>query len=289
MDINKIKNIDIVKFLAGVGCMPVRQQGCNSWFLSPLREERTPSFHVNTDKNRWHDFGSAARGGDIINLVEQLYQIGFREAIDRLTLSHSWSSLPHHEHEPRSEKPVPTSPFTEVKAEPLANKQLIDYIASRGVDLTVAQDECLQVSFRLYGKRKLAIGFRNDAGGYELRNAREKICMSKDVSTRRTAFAHQRICVFEGFFDYLSLLTMMKPQHRSSFDYLVLNSTSMVQKAIPFLQGYAEVHCYLDNDNAGREATSALASKLSKVIDHASRYADYNDVNDFLCNNKLLK
>ena len=288
MDINKIKSIDIVKFLAGVGCVPVRQQGCNSWFLSPLREERTPSFHVNTDKNRWHDFGSADRGGDIINLVEQLYHIGFCEAVDRLTHSHPWLSLPHHEHKPRS-KTTSVSPFTEVKAEPLSDKQLIDYIGSRCINLTVAQDECRQVSFRLYGKQKLAIGFRNDAGGYELRNAREKICMSKDVSTRRTASGHQRICVFEGFFDYLSFLTMMNPAYRSNFDYLVLNSTSMVQKAIPFLQGYAEVHCYLDNDNAGREATAALSSKLDYVIDHAARYADYNDVNDFLCNNKLSK
>jgi hypothetical protein len=38
----------------------------------PLHDERTPSFYVFLDSNRWRCFGACATGGDVVNLLEQL-------------------------------------------------------------------------------------------------------------------------------------------------------------------------------------------------------------------------
>lgn len=41
------------------------------WYNAPYREERTPSFKVNKDRNVWFDFG-LGRGGDIFTLAGEL-------------------------------------------------------------------------------------------------------------------------------------------------------------------------------------------------------------------------
>ena len=50
MDIEMIRGIPIEEFLSRLGQEPVRRHGDECWYLSPCREERAPSFHVNTRK-----------------------------------------------------------------------------------------------------------------------------------------------------------------------------------------------------------------------------------------------
>ena len=71
MDIEMIRGIPIEEFLSRLGQEPVRRHGDECWYLSPCREERTPSFHVNTRKGVWHDFGTG-HGGDIFTLAGEL-------------------------------------------------------------------------------------------------------------------------------------------------------------------------------------------------------------------------
>ena len=56
MDIQTAKQIKIADFLHSLGYSPVKQQGINLWYKSPLREETEPSFKVNTERNQWYDF-----------------------------------------------------------------------------------------------------------------------------------------------------------------------------------------------------------------------------------------
>ena len=71
MDIEMIRGIPIEEFLSRLGHEPVRRHGDECWYLSPCREERAPSFHVNTRKGVWHDFGTG-HGGDIFTLAGEL-------------------------------------------------------------------------------------------------------------------------------------------------------------------------------------------------------------------------
>ena len=64
-------HLDVYK-RQSLGYTPVKQQGRNLWYKSPLREETDASFKVNTELEKWYDFGSG-KGGNIIALAAELY------------------------------------------------------------------------------------------------------------------------------------------------------------------------------------------------------------------------
>ena len=151
-------------------------------------------------------------------------------------------------------------------------------LEERGINAHVAIPNCEEVRYRVRGKRYYAIGFRNDAGGLELRNRIFKGCIPpKDISLKRNG---SDVCaVFEGFMDCLSAMQI----GTIASDWLVLNSVSNVEKAVKVLQGYERIECYLDNDDAGRRTLEKLRANFGeKVIDRSSLYADHKDLNEFL-------
>lgn len=62
MTTQEAKEIRIADYLQSLGYTPVKQQGRSLWYKSPLREETDASFKVNTEINRWYDFG-LGKGG----------------------------------------------------------------------------------------------------------------------------------------------------------------------------------------------------------------------------------
>lgn len=70
--IEEIKKIPLATFLSQLGYEPAYRRGNGLWYRSPLRQENTPSFKVQLDKNTWYDFG-IAKGGTIIDLAAELY------------------------------------------------------------------------------------------------------------------------------------------------------------------------------------------------------------------------
>lgn len=88
--------------------------------------------------------------------------------------------------------------------------------------------------------------------------------------------------MFEGFIDYLSALTF----GIIGADAIILNSVGNVNKAIPHLRDYNTIHCYLDNDVAGKTALAQLTERFStKVIDRSTLYSGCNDLNEYLIAN----
>ena len=83
MEIQNIKQISITDYLQQQGYSPARVQGIHFWYCSPLRNESTPSFKVNTERNQWYDFGTGEHG-DIIDLVRTLQHCTMYEAIELL-------------------------------------------------------------------------------------------------------------------------------------------------------------------------------------------------------------
>lgn len=72
MIIQDAKQIKLADYLQSLGYTPVKQQGRNLWYKSPLRNETDASFKVNTELNQWYDFG-IGKGGNIIALAAELY------------------------------------------------------------------------------------------------------------------------------------------------------------------------------------------------------------------------
>ena len=64
--VEEVKNTDMVDYLSSLGFKPSKVTRNDYWYLSPFREETTPSFKVNRNMNRWYDFGDG-KGGNIID------------------------------------------------------------------------------------------------------------------------------------------------------------------------------------------------------------------------------
>ena len=141
-----------------------------------------------------------------------------------------------------------------------------------------------EIYYQRVDKNFFSIAFINNSGGYVTRNRhpKSKINLGRaDI----TAIINQskQIKVFEGFIDYLSYLEMTRNSVLS--DYIILNSVSHTQRALELIEGkYGLVELYLDNDNAGNEATERFLQNISRgrVIDKRKYYKNNKDLNEYL-------
>ena len=56
------KQIDLVDYLASLGHQPQKVNNQDYWYLSPLRDEKTPSFKINRKLNVWYDHATGKGG-----------------------------------------------------------------------------------------------------------------------------------------------------------------------------------------------------------------------------------
>ena len=139
-----------------------------------------------------------------------------------------------------------------------------------------------RLNYGVHGKRYFAVGFPNVAGGYEIRSRHFKGCVPpKDVSLIRTeAAGTDACCVYEGFMDFLSAVTLGIGER---CDHLVLNSVANVKKALRYLDGYGRIGCFLDRDDAGRRTLEALKERYGgRVADRSALYDGCKDLNEHL-------
>lgn len=123
-----------------------------------------------------------------------------------------------------------------------------------------------------------------------MRNPFFKGCIApKDISHFYADEPKKACFLFEGFIDFLSFMTLRRiqnPQYNelSNQDYLILNSVTNIHKALKCLSVYNNIQCFLDNDEAGRNAYLQLSKELGKsVTDASTLYNGYKDLNEYLC------
>lgn len=286
MDIHTAKQIRMEDFLHSLGYGPVRRQGINLWYKSPLREETDASFKVNTGLNCWYDFG-LGKGGNIIALAAELYASDDVSYLLRQIEKAAPCVRPFSVSVRK--QPVAEPAFRQLRVLSLTSPALFAYLRERGIGTEIAAKECREVHYECNGKRYFAIGFPNVAGGFELRNRYFKGCIApKDITfVHRQEEANDTCCVFEGFMDYLSFLAMQKRGKTVSVDGLqdciVLNSVANLSKTSELLGSYGHIRCFLDNDAAGRETVKELLGKYgNQVHDESGIYGGYKDLNEFL-------
>ncbi|WP_165044004.1 toprim domain-containing protein [Dysgonomonas sp. ZJ709] len=300
----ELNNLSIKNYLAELNIHPVKDRGYYGMYHSPFRTDNNASFKVDYQKNLWIDFGSN-EGGTMIDLVMRLDNSTVKEAINKLECKYAdmqTGSNPNNQSEPFSfhgnnhlEKAENNqqSGISILKIIPITNQALLDYLTERKINIDIAKQHCDEVHYSANNKSYFAIGFKNDAEGYTLRNKYAKVCTASDITTHQKADTNTEAClVFEGFMDYLSYLTMKNIQH-SKVDVVVLNSISNLSKAIDFITSHQKVYTYLDNDEAGRNATLQI-NKYSRThncihIDKSADYANYKDLNEWLCKTQKVE
>ena len=291
MDIQTAKQIKIADYLHSLGFSPIKQQGINLWYKSPLREETEASFKVNTERNQWYDF-ALGKGGNIIALAQELYCSDHVPYLLQRIGEQTPSIRPVSFSFGKQSSSEPS--FQQLEIVPLSSPALLTYLQERGINTDLARLKCKELHFIHNGKPYFAIGFSNVAGGYEVRNRFFKGCIApKDIShIRQQGEPREKCLVFEGMMDYLSFLTLRMKNcpimpNLDRQDYVILNSTVNVPKAIDVLYPYERIHCMLDNDETGYKATRAIELEYSyHVRDFSHNYRGYSDLNDYLCGRK---
>ncbi|BBE20057.1 DNA primase [Aquipluma nitroreducens] len=285
LSISEAKEMDMVNYLSALGHEPAKIRNNDYWYLSPLREEKTPSFKVNRKLNRWYDHG-LGRGGNLIDFGIEYHHCTFGELLNKLSGNLSFQK-PHaqmvksvYEQEPKIKV---LSDFE------LTSYALLGYLEQRHIPIEIAQKYCREIRYELNGKTYYGIGFKNDSGGWEIRNPYFKASSSpKDITTLKNG--SDEAVVFEGFTDFLSFQFLQKNLPENSQDFVVLNSVSFFERARLFMEQHQLIRLYLDRDAAGLKYCRRALSMSTKYTDESKLYKKHKDLNDWIVNfDKLQK
>src|SRR3954451_13413927 len=88
--LSRLRELDLVYLLEMLGHEPTarKKNDTDYWYRSPLREERTASFHVDRVSNEWYDFGIMA-GGNPVAFLLRLHGCSVAELPERMNVSFS--------------------------------------------------------------------------------------------------------------------------------------------------------------------------------------------------------
>ena len=276
------RQIDIVEYLALLGHQPKKIRNQDYWYCSPFREEKTPSFKVNRNRNIWFDFGEG-KGGNIIDFGIQYFGCSVNELLEKLSQQPLSPSFSFHPLSVAGEKKEPGGGKVMILNDrPLAGPPLLQYLQKRCIPVEIAEQYCREIDFELYGKKYTAIGFRNDKGGFELRNENFK----GSSSPKATTFYEQgsnEVTVFEGFFDFLSFQALYKNNLMGITNFLILNSLAFFHQTKDLMDKHQTVNLYLDCNKQGIEFTRrALQWDEKKYKDLGKFLRQGQDLNDWL-------
>ena len=292
-DLSLIKRYPIVAYLERKGVKPVRRTPTYVMYRSPFRAEVHPSFKVDRQKNLWIDYAEG-RGGSSIDLCMRLENCTLSEAICCLGQTTSFDTACNNA-ESSKEKAYSSNGSIRLPKEEMANgaRRLIDvsdtlpshlqeYLTKvRCINLEKALPFLKSISYEVKERRYEAIGFANFSGGYELRddNMFKGTIAPKDITPIFENKA-QPVCLFEGFMDFLSFLSMKEEVNNRC---LVMNSVSNIGRSISYLNNHqvSSIRTFLDNDDAGRRATQELIRAGFKVEDISRYYKDFKDLNEY--------
>lgn len=284
-DLSTIKRYPIVEYLERKGIKPMRRTPSYAMYRSPLRMEAHSSFKVDTEKNLWIDYGEG-RGGSIIDLCMRMEGCTLSEAIRLLgqnaPVNGTYSFL--NDFVPNNSQPVMAVNGARrlIGISDTLPSHFQEYLTKvRCINLEKATPFLKCIIYEVRGRRYQAIGFANLSGGYELRDDKtfKGTIAPKDITPIFTDRA-EPVCIFEGFMDFLSFLSM---KEEITNHCLVMNSVSNVARTIRYLNDrhLTHIRAFLDNDEAGRRAVQDFIKAGFHVEDMNIHYKDFKDLNEY--------
>ena len=298
MDIGEINsNFQIEEFLASEGFYPSveKKGGLELWYNRPIRNESTPSFKVQTEKNVWFDYGLRI-GGKLIDLYKKLKNNeDVREAIYFFNNEYKGGiGNYNHTNIVKKRENIKENNSEEIieKIMPIQNVKLWDYLRERKIDFDIAKEYLTEVHYKSNGKNWYALGFKCDNAGYELRNSlknSKRNINGKNITTRKND--SDKVKIFEGYFDFLSYASEHKNSYKN-YDYIVLNTSAFVDGMYnkknreedylyKNLCQYKRIDTYFDNDNTGTKITKLMEEIFDGINNFSILFKNYEDYNEF--------
>ncbi len=279
LSIEEAKQMDMVGYLSRLGYEPSKIRKSDYWYCSPLRDEKTPSFKVNRRLNQWYDHG-LGKGGNIVDFGILYHGCSVSDLLQKLSSNLSF------------QKPILHQPVTQHEPEKqikilgdfmLSSSALLNYLKQRRIPVDIADRYCREVRYQLNDKTYYGIGFKNDSGGFEIRNPYFKASSSPKAITTIDNNANE-VIVFEGFTDFLSFKAIHPNEPEDRFDFVMLNSVSFFETARSFMEKHETIRLYLDRDAAGQNYSRYALSLCNRYKDESNLYQNQKDFNDWLVN-----
>ena len=293
MDFDRVRSeYSILTIMAKLGCDMTHN---GYMYKAPFREDRTPSMHVDERRNMWCDYGSILpdgrrAGGGNIELVRLMFGLNSNKEAAEKIIDICGGLCESYEPPRTVKKESEKKPGIEILSSlnMITNRALRNYLRGRGINPDLANIWCDEVDFRIgaSGKHMFAIGFHNVNSISTI--VKDSPIVGEAWKDREFCHSHPdagkgKVMVFEGFMDYLSLLTM-RGVRKPDCDCVVLNSTVNVGDAVSFLHRHSRIECWLDNDEAGRQCLEFIRDRCGewKVTDMSPTYCRNNDLNEYL-------
>ncbi len=276
MNCKQFNTIPLEVVLLSLGHLPTKQNEKEAWYLNPFASESQASFKIHKSLNYWYLF-SEGIGGTNTDFMKKYLNASVNEVLVWAE-SQNFSSFQQQNISDRKVENLPAN-YEIIEKKNIQHPALLEYLNERKVE---SQIEFLkEIHYRMNDKNYFGIGFKNDSGGYEIRNKYSKICLGKkDVSTIKNGSESLR--VFEGFFDFLSFKNLEKFLEKEPSDYIILNSASMIHNIKNSLGKYENIELYFDNDEAGNRAVEMITSENKNAEDCRVFYSDFKDLNDWV-------
>ena len=276
MNCKQFNSISLEEVLVSLGHLPTKQNEKEAWFLNPFSTENHASFKLDKRNNVWY-LHSEGIGGNNIDFMMKYLKASVKEVLEWAE-KQNFSSF-HQQNFPNQKLENLHKNYEIIEVKEIQHPALMEYLRTRKVE---TQTEFLkEIHYQMNDKNYFGIGFKNDSGGYEIRNKYSKICLGKkDVSTIKND--SENLKIFEGFFDFLSFKNVENFLEKEPSDYIILNSVSMIHNIKNSLENYENIELYFDNDEAGSRAAEMLKNEMENVEDCRVLYSDFKDLNEYL-------
>jgi len=284
MQIKDAKNIPLAQLVEHLGGKYAHtDRNKQHWYFSPFRpNEKTPSFKINEPRNTWYDFGHAnpqgKSGGDPIDLWCDYYGkdrlSSLKEALAALAVFAGQPHIKPVERRLTAAEQMRPPRFKKLRLhQSIFYKPLIEELKRRRISEGMAGQYLQQIFFQdtYYPNRKLnGFALLNDKGGLEVSapgNEKSfKTSIGQKSPTTFRAKSSDKVYVFEGMCDFLSYQEMTD-SHEVQHHTIVLNSVSFVgeitSQIIAAKEQIKTVVLFLDNDDAGKQATQYMMEQLT--------------------------
>ncbi|MEO6844595.1 MAG: toprim domain-containing protein [Ginsengibacter sp.] len=285
MNCSEAKRMDIVTYLESLSIKPQKVNGNDYWYLSPLRDEKTPSFKINRKLNVWYDNG-VGKGGKLVDLGILLHDCSVQEFLEKLNTQRDSFSFHQQKMPLQKSDEIVENKIKLIAVNPLTDPILCQYLETRNIPAEIAKNYCRQITYLNGQKQFYAIGFKNNSGGFELRSPNFKSTVSPKDFTFLNTQKWDAVAVFEGFIDFLSMIASGKQMLPELTNFLVLNSLSFFEKARPAMEQHERIYLLLDNDTAGKNCAKRALCLSHKYNDLSYKYHEEKDINEWLMKEK---
>ncbi len=292
---------NILEVLTALG-IQTKNVGTAVMFAATWRGEKKASCKV-ISESRFVDYGeSESKSFDTIDLIMKVLGLNFRDAKDYAGKATNSITV----QQAVRVEPKTGEVGTAVKLKNITSNSLLLYCAGRGVSGKVAKAYLSQAYYSTTKNGKTLhfnnIAMINNSGGIELRGESFKgIKGTKDVTAFGNTKTPKRIYLFEGMFDFVSLIELtganINTSKGSDFLYIILHGTNQINKAIAQIsdiKGIEALNAFFDRDAAGRKCFEHLKAayplaeyKTDKAVEYygqraAKDLSKCNDLNDIL-------